>query len=58
MRVVLVVWIFGLFTFIVVMAAFNQLELDKFNTIMGVLASFVTSVIGYYFVTQRNENKT
>jgi len=58
MRVVLVVWIFGLFAFIVVMAAFNQLELDKFNTIMGVLASFVTSVIGYYFVTQRNENKT
>jgi len=53
-----VVWIFGLFAFIVVMAAFNQLELDKFNTIMGVLASFVTSVIGYYFVTQRNENKT
>ena len=58
MRVVLVVWIYGLFTFIVVMAAFNQLELDKFNAIMGVLASFVTSVIGYYFVTQRNENKT
>jgi hypothetical protein len=54
MRAVLAVWIFGLFTLVVVMTAFNQLELDKFNAIMGVLGSFVTSVVAYYFATSRN----
>jgi hypothetical protein len=55
MRVVLAVWIFGLFTLVVVMTVFNQLELDKFNTIMGVLGSFVASVVAYYFATSRNK---
>ena len=54
MRVVLVVWIFGLFTLVVLMTVFNQLELDKFSAIMGVLGSFVASVVAYYF-TSRNE---
>ena len=52
MRAVLAVWIFGLFTLVVVMTVFNQLELDKFNAIMGVLGSFVASVIAYYFATR------
>jgi hypothetical protein len=55
MRVVLAVWIFGLFTLVVLMTVFNQLELDKFNAIIGVLGSFVASVIAYYFATSRNE---
>jgi hypothetical protein len=54
MRVVLAIWIFGLFTVVVLMTVFNQLELDKFSAIMGVLGSFVASVIAYYF-TSRNE---
>ena len=54
MRVVLAVWIFGLFTLVVLMTVFNQLELDKFSAIMGVLGSFVASVVAYYF-TSRNE---
>ena len=55
MRVILAVWIFGLFTLVVVMTVFNQLELDKFNAIMGVLGSFVASVIAYYFATSRDK---
>jgi hypothetical protein len=54
MRVVLAVWIFGLFTLVVLMTVFNQLELDRFSAIMGVLGSFVASVVVYYF-TSRNE---
>ena len=54
MRVVLIVWIFGLFTLVVLMTVFNQLELDRFNAIMGVLGSFVTSVVAYYF-TKKDE---
>jgi hypothetical protein len=54
MRVVLAVWIFGLFTLVVLMTVFNQLELEKFSAIMGVLGSFVASVVAYYF-TSRNE---
>lgn len=54
MRVVLVIWIFGLFTLVVLMTVFNQLELDRFSAIMGVLGSFVASVVAYYFVS-RNE---
>jgi len=53
MRAVLAVWIFGLFTLVVVMTVFNQLELDKFSAIMGVLGSFVASVVAYYFATSR-----
>jgi hypothetical protein len=53
MRVVLAIWIFGLFTLVVLMTVFNQLELDKFSAIMGVLGSFVASVVAYYF-TSRN----
>jgi positive regulator of sigma E activity len=52
MRAVLAVWIFGLFTLVVVMTVFNQLELDKFTVIMGVLGSFVASVVAYYFATK------
>ncbi len=55
MRAVLAVWIFGLFTIVVLMTAFNQLELDKFSAIMGVLGGFVASVVAYYFATSRNE---
>ena len=55
MRVVLAVWIMGLFTLVIVMTAFNQLEIDKFSAIMGVLGSFVASVIAYYFATSRTE---
>jgi hypothetical protein len=52
MRAVLAVWIFGLFTLVVVMTVLNQLELDKFTVIMGVLGSFVASVVAYYFATK------
>lgn len=55
MRAVLAIWIFGLFTLVVVMTVFNQLDLDKFGAIMGVLGSFVASVVAYYFATSRNE---
>lgn len=54
MRAVLAVWIFGLFTLVVVMTVFNFIELDKFSAIMGVLGSFVASVVAYYFATSRN----
>lgn len=54
MRAVLTVWIFGLLTLVVVMTVFNQLDLDKFNAIMGVLGSFVASVVAYYFAKSRN----
>lgn len=54
MRSVLAVWIFGLFTLVVLMTVFNQIELDRFSAIMGVLGSFVASVVAYYF-TSRNE---
>ncbi|MFW9908817.1 MAG: hypothetical protein ACFFEF_09605, partial [Candidatus Thorarchaeota archaeon] len=54
MRVILTVWILGLFTLVVVMTAFNQLELEKFSAIMGVLGSFVASIVAYYFVTSRS----
>jgi len=55
MRAVLAIWIMGLFTFVVVMTVFNQLELDKFSAIMGVLGSFVASVIAYYFATSKTQ---
>jgi len=55
MRAVLAVWIFGLFTIVILMTVFNQLELDKFSAIMGVLGGFVVSVVAYYFTTSRNE---
>jgi hypothetical protein len=55
MRVLLAVWIFGLFTIVVLMTVFNQLELDKFTAIMGVLGGFVASVIAYYFATNKTE---
>lgn len=54
MRAVLAVWIFGLFTLVVVMTVFNFIELDKFSAIMGVLGSFVASVVAYYFATSRS----
>ncbi len=55
MRVVLAVWIFGLFTLVIVMTVFNQIELDKFSAIMGVLGSFVASVVAYYFATSKTQ---
>ena len=55
MRAVLAIWIFGLFTIVVLMTLFNQLELDKFSAIMGVLGGFVASVVAYYFAASKNE---
>jgi hypothetical protein len=55
MRTVLVVWILGLFTIVILMTVFNQLELDKFTAIMGVLGGFVASVVAYYFAASKNE---
>ncbi len=55
MRAVLAVWIMVLFTLVVVVTVLGQLELDKFNAIAGVLASFVASVIAYYFASSRTE---
>ena len=55
MRAILAIWIFGLFTIVVLMTLFNQLELDKFSAIMGVLGGFVASVVAYYFVASKNE---
>jgi len=55
MRAILAIWIFGLFTLVVVMTAFNQLGLEKFGAIMGVLGSFVASVVAYYFAASRTE---
>ncbi|MFW9958232.1 MAG: hypothetical protein ACFFCT_09175 [Candidatus Odinarchaeota archaeon] len=55
MRAVLAIWIFGLFTIVVLMTLFNQLELDKFSAIMGVLGGFVASVVAYYFASSKNE---
>jgi hypothetical protein len=52
MRAVLAVWILGLFTLVVVMTVFNQIDLDRFSAIMGVLGSFVASVVAYYFATR------
>lgn len=54
MRAVLAIWIMLLFSLVVIMTAFNQLDLDRFGAIMGVLGSFVASVIAYYFATSRN----
>ena len=54
MRALLAVWIFALFTLVVVMTVFNQIELDRFSAIMGVLGSFVASVVAYYFATSRS----
>ncbi|MFX1416630.1 MAG: hypothetical protein ACFFC0_07445 [Promethearchaeota archaeon] len=51
-RGVLAVWIMALFTLVVVMTVFNFIEIDKFNAIMGVMGSFVASVIAYYFATR------
>jgi hypothetical protein len=51
MRAVLAVWILGLFTLVVVMTVFNQIDLDRFSAIMGVLGGFVASVVAYYFAT-------
>jgi hypothetical protein len=53
MRVVLAVWILGLFSVVVLMTALNQLDVEKFNVIMGVLGGFVASVVAYYFATSR-----
>ncbi len=58
MRAVLAVWIFGLFTLVVVMTLFNQIELDRFSAIMGVLGSFVASVVAYYFAVSRNQTSS
>lgn len=55
MRVVLAVWIFGLFTLVVVMTVFNQIDLERFSAIMSVLGSFVASVVAYYFATSRTQ---
>ena len=55
MRTLLAVWIFGLFTLVVVMTVFNVIELEKFSAIMGVLGSFVASVVAYYFATSRTQ---
>jgi hypothetical protein len=54
MRAVLAIWILALFTLVVVMTIFNQIDLDTFGAIMGVLGSFVASVIAYYFATSNN----
>lgn len=51
MRAVLAVWILGLFTLVVVMTVFNQIDLERFSAIMGVLGGFVASVVAYYFAT-------
>ena len=51
-RGVLAIWIMVLFTLVVLMTVFNFIEIDKFNAIMGVLGSFVASVIAYYFATR------
>ena len=56
MRVVLAIWIMGLFSLVIVVTLMNQLELDKFNAIIGVLGSFVASIVAYYFATSRNED--
>jgi uncharacterized membrane protein len=56
MRALLAVWIMVLFSLVVVLTAFNQLEIDKFSAIMGVLGSFVASVIAYYFAASRSES--
>ncbi|MBN2229051.1 MAG: hypothetical protein JW779_05610 [Candidatus Thorarchaeota archaeon] len=56
MRVVLAIWIMGLFSLVIVVTLMNQLELDKFSAIMGVLGSFVASIVAYYFATSRNED--
>ncbi|MFW9808426.1 MAG: hypothetical protein ACFFE6_03505 [Candidatus Thorarchaeota archaeon] len=58
MRAVLAVWIFALFTLVVVMTLFNQIELDRFSAIMGVLGSFVASVVAYYFAVSRNQTSS
>lgn len=58
MRAVLAVWIFGLFTLVVVMTLFNQIELDRFSAIMGVLGSFVASVVAYYFAVGRTQTSS
>jgi hypothetical protein len=55
MRAILAIWIFALFTLVVVMTVFNQLDLEKFSAIMGVLGSFVASVVAYYFAVSRTE---
>lgn len=55
MRAVLAIWIFVLFSLVVVMTVFNQLDLEKFSAIMGVLGSFVASVVAYYFAVSRTE---
>jgi len=55
MRAILAIWIFALFTLVVVMTVFNQLDLEKFSAIMGVLGSFVASVVAYYFAASRTE---
>ncbi|MFW9806920.1 MAG: hypothetical protein ACFFFK_09345 [Candidatus Thorarchaeota archaeon] len=53
MRAVLAVWIFGLFTLVVIMTLLNQIDLERFSAIMGVLGSFVASVVAYYFAVNR-----
>jgi hypothetical protein len=56
MRAILAIWIMLLFSLVVVMTALGQLEIDKFSTIMGVLGSFVASVIAYYFATGKSSS--
>jgi hypothetical protein len=51
MRAILAIWILGLFTVVVIMTALNQIDVSKFNVIMGVLGGFVASVVAYYFAT-------
>jgi hypothetical protein len=55
MRAVLAVWTFGLFSLVVIMTLFNQIDLDTFSAIMGVLGSFVASVVAYYFATSKSQ---
>jgi hypothetical protein len=58
MRVILAVWIMILFSLVVILTALNQLELDKFSAIMGVLGSFVASIIAYYFAASKSGNSS
>lgn len=55
MRAVLALWIMVLFTLVVVVTVFGQLELDKFNAIAAVLGGFVASIVAYYFAASRTE---
>jgi len=55
MRALVAIWILALFSIVVLMTVFNQLEIDKFNAIMGVLGGFVASIVAYYFATSKTQ---